>query len=117
MKDFKEASNILDKTKTALSNNWSIKINDIIKKEPTFYSLYNVDVDRIKEIITSIESNDFECKIKNITSNNDIYVFGKELALKNQNNDLEKLPVHIRLSLLEDQKEILFSISKAKYKD
>ena len=115
-----ELSQLLINLKEAIKAGWHIKINDIIKKEPTFYFLYNVDTDRIKEIINGLEVSEYECMIQDTTNNEKdrfIYVFGKNLSFTNQLGKEEDMNVHIRLSLLEETKNILFSMSKAKYVD
>ncbi len=115
-----ELSQLLINLKEAIKAGWHIKINDIIKKEPTFYFLYNVDTDRIKEIINGLEVSEYECMIQDTTNNEKdrfIYVFGKNLSFTNQLGKEEDINVHIRLSLLEETKDILFSMSKAKYVD
>ena len=82
-----ELSQLLINLKEAIKAGWHIKINDIIKKEPTFYFLYNVDTDRIKEIINGLEVSEYECMIQDTTNNEKdrfIYVFGKNLSFTNQ---------------------------------
>ncbi len=122
MKDLDEVelSQLLTNLKEAIKAGWQIKINDIIKKEPTFYFLYNVDTDRIKEIINGLEVGEYECMIQDITNNEKdkyIYVFGKKLLFTTQDGSSKDLNVHIRVSLVENEKTILFSISEAKYMD
>ena len=122
MKDLDEVelSQLLTNLKEANKAGWQIKINDIIKKEPTFYFLYNVDTDRIKEIINGLEVGEYECMIQDITNNEKdkyIYVFGKKLLFTTQEGSSKDLNVHIRVSLVEKEKTILFSMSEAKYID
>ena len=122
MKDLDEVelSQLLTNLKEANKAGWQIKINDIIKKEPTFYFLYNVDTDRIKEIINGLEVGEYECMIQDITNNEKdkyIYVFGKKLLFTTQDGSSKDLNVHIRVSLVEKEKTILFSMSEAKYMD
>ena len=114
MKDLDEVelSQLLTNLKEAIKAGWQIKINDIIKKEPTFYFLYNVDTDRIKEIINGLEVGEYECMIQDITNNEKdkyIYVFGKKLLFTTQDGSSKDLNVHIRVSLVE--------MSEAKYMD
>ena len=58
--------------------------------------------------------------IQDITNNEKdkyIYVFGKKLLFTTQDGSSKDLNVHIRVSLVEKEKTILFSMSEAKYMD
>ncbi len=100
-------------------NDYKIKINDIIKKKPSFYDMYALDTKRIKEIINSIEISDFECDFADVTNGEMqvFYVFRKNLHLKRKNGNLEEVKVFINIGIFKDKKELLVSIHKVKYSD
>ena len=50
--DKSEVTEVLGKIKKAIiDKTWSIEINDIVKKKPSFYTIYDVDLENIKRII------------------------------------------------------------------
>ena len=112
--DKSEVTEVLGKIKKAIiDKTWSIEINDIVKKKPSFYTIYDVDLENIKRIINNLEVEDFECKIENIINNQNlqfIYLFKKYETFSDK-----KVNIYVRLCLLDNSKKLLVSISEVKF--
>ena len=115
MKNFdkNEVTEVLSKIKKAIiDDSWSIETDDVIKKEPSFYTKYNINLEDIKEIIKKIEDKDFECKIEKDTNKKLqlIYLFKKDEVFADK-----KVSIYIRLCLIEEDKKVLASVSEVKF--